>query len=279
MPNESCPSAYAGSMAACRAGLGGVRRVAGGAGEAVYGRVPAPRRKCTDMPNPPQEGSDRRSNEDTGAAATPDEQSDTAELRGEPVVQGVRPEISEPAVMEPRCTADSSTRPCLGATAAVRAGSGTACVGTWYARPTTGRGGCGTRCNDSAGTSGRTTLAGWVRRIAVQCFRYADRTGSLSAERTAGTGFTLYDLFRVLSRRTQSVNRPRSAARKPKGKRQAAGMPQVRHRPAQQDSATSSQKASKPCTRGGASSGLAGRLMQNQPHQEKNDSRQRYRPP
>ena len=35
------PSAYAGSMAACRAGLGGVRRVARGAGEAVYGRLPA----------------------------------------------------------------------------------------------------------------------------------------------------------------------------------------------------------------------------------------------
>ena len=40
-------------------------------------------------------------NKDTGAAATPDEQPDTAELRGEPIVQGVRPEISEPAVMEP----------------------------------------------------------------------------------------------------------------------------------------------------------------------------------
>ena len=40
-------------------------------------------------------------NEDTGAAATPDEQPDTAELRGEPSVQNVRANISEPAVMEP----------------------------------------------------------------------------------------------------------------------------------------------------------------------------------
>ena len=40
-------------------------------------------------------------NEDTGAAATPDEQPDTAELRGEPSVQNVRANISESAVIEP----------------------------------------------------------------------------------------------------------------------------------------------------------------------------------
>lgn len=38
----------------------------------------------------------------TVAAAAPEkEQADTSEMRREPVVQGVRPEISEPAVMEP----------------------------------------------------------------------------------------------------------------------------------------------------------------------------------
>ena len=61
----------------------------------IYGYAePAAQTEATVVPN-----------EDTGAAATPDEQPDTAELRGEPVVQGVRPEISESAVIEPAATA------------------------------------------------------------------------------------------------------------------------------------------------------------------------------
>ena len=182
-------------MAACRAGLGGVRRVAGGAGEAVYGRVPAlagnvricRTRRANGRGSSPGEGAGRYIGDASGTRRT-----------------GCSAGNIRTCGYGTRCTADSSTRPCLGARAAVRAGSGTVCRqhGT-PGRRRAGRGGCGTRCNGSAGTSGRTTHAGWVRRIAVQCFRYADRTGA-GAERTAGTGAYALRPVRVLSRRTQS---------------------------------------------------------------------------
>ena len=208
-------------------------------------------------------------NEDTGAAATPDEQPDTAELRGEPSVQNVRANISEPAVMEPaaRRTAAhvpaSAQEPQSMQEAERSAGS--------TVRPA---------------DDGREEAAAEPAATAAQ----ARAAGQPSQDGFAGSLFnafdtqtepepvlnvqqepvlTLYDLFGFSAEERSQVNRPKKRGPKPKGKRQAAGMPQVRHRPAQQDSATSSQKASKPVQEEERPLDWRERLMQNQPHQEK----------
>ena len=79
---------------------------------------------------------------------------------------------------------------------------------------------------------------------------------------------TLYDLFGFSAEERSQVNRPKKRGPKPKGKRQAAGMPQVQHWPAQQGSATSSQKASKPVQEEERPMDWRERLMLNRPHQE-----------
>ena len=156
----------------------------------------------------------------TVAAAAPEkEQADTSEMRREPVVQGVRPEISEPAVMEPAARRTAAHAP-ASAQEPQSVQEAERCAGSTVRPADDGREEAAAEpefeeahqefshrqwdaAYGSAGTIGRTTHAGWVRRIAVQCFRYADRTGA-GAERTAGTGAYALRPVRVLSRRTQS---------------------------------------------------------------------------
>ena len=207
-------------------------------------------------------------NEDTGAAATPDEQPDTAELRGEPSVQNVRANISEPAVMEPaaRRTAAhapaSAQEPQSMQEAERPAGSTVRPAGDGREEAVA----------EPAATAAQARAAGQPSQdgFAGSLFDAFDTQTEpepvLNVQQEPV--LTLYDLFGFSAEERSQVNRPKKRGPKPKGKRQAAGMPQVRHRPAQQDSATSSQKASKPVQEEERPLDWRERLMQNRPHQE-----------
>ena len=208
-------------------------------------------------------------NEDTGAAATPDEQSDTAELRGEPVVQGVRPEISEPAVMEPAARRTAAHAP-ASAQQPQSVQEAERPAGSTVRPADDGR---EEAAAEPAATTAQARAAGQPSQdgFAGSLFNAFDTQTEpepvLNVQQEPV--LTLYDLFGFSAEERSQVNRPKKRGPKPKGKRQAAGMPQVRHRPAQQDSATSSQKASKPVQEEERPLDWRERLMQNQPHQEK----------
>ena len=164
-------------------------------------------------------------NKDTGAAATPDEQPDTAELRGEPSVQNVRANISEPAVMEPaaRRTAAhapaSAQEPQSMQEAERPAGS--------TVRPA---------------DDGREEAAAEPAATAVQ----ARAAGQPSQDGFAGSLFdafdtqtepepvlnvqqepvlTLYDLFGFSAEERSQVNRPKKRGPKPKAQKQTTARP------------------------------------------------------
>ena len=203
------------------------------------------------------------------AAAAPEkEQADTSEMRREPVVQGVRPEISEPAVMDsaarraPAHVPASAQEPQSMQETERSAGS--------TVRPADD--GLEETVAEPAATATQTRAAGQPSQdgFAGSLFDAFDTQTEpepvLNVQQEPV--LTLYDLFGFSAEERSQVNRPKKRGPKPKGKRQAAGMPQVRHRPAQQDSATSSQKASKPVQEEERPLDWRERLMQNRPHQE-----------
>ena len=164
-------------------------------------------------------------NKDTGAAATPDEQPDTAELRGEPSVQNVRANISEPAVMEPAARrtaahAPASAQQPQSVQEAERSAGSTV-------RPA---------------DDGREEAAAEPAATAVQ----ARAAGQPSQDGFAGSLFdafdtqtepepvlnvqqepvlTLYDLFGFSAEERSQVNRPKKRGPKPKAQKQTTARP------------------------------------------------------
>ena len=205
----------------------------------------------------------------TVAAAAPEkEQADTSEMRREPVVQGVRPEISEPAVMEPAARRTAAHAP-ASAQEPQSVQEAERCAGSTVRPADDGR---EEAAAEPAATAAQARAAGQPTQdgFAGSLFNAFDTQTEpepvLNVQQEPV--LTLYDLFGFSAEERSQVNRPKKRGPKPKGKRQAAGMPQVRHRPAQQDSATSSQKASKPVQEEERPLDWRERLMQNRPHQE-----------
>lgn len=195
----------------------------------------------------------------TVAAAAPEkEQVDTSEMRREPVVQGVRPEISEPAVMEPAARRAPAHVPASAQEPQSMQETERSADST--VRPADD--GLEETVAEPAATATQTRVAGQPSQdgFAGSLFDAFDTQTApepmLNVQQEPV--LTLYDLFGFSAEERSQVNRPKKRGPKPKGKRQAAGMPQVQHRPAQQGSATSSQKASKPVQEEETSHGLAG---------------------
>ena len=183
----------------------------------------------------------------TVAAAAPEkEQADTSEMRREPVVQGVRPEISEPAVMEPAARRAPAHVPASAQEPQSMQETERSADST--VRPADD--GLEETVAEPAATATQTRAAGQPSQdgFAGSLFDAFDTQTApepmLNVQQEPV--LTLYDLFGFSAEERSQVNRPKKRGPKPKGKRQAAGMPQVQHWPAQQGSATSSQKASKP---------------------------------
>ena len=205
----------------------------------------------------------------TVAAAAPEkEQAGTSEMRREPVVQGVRPEISEPAVMEPAARRAPAHVPASAQEPQSTQESERPAGST--VRPADD--GLEETVAEPAATATQTRAAGQPSQdgFAGSLFDAFDTQTApepmLSVQQEPM--LTLYDLFGFSAEERSQVNRPKKRGPKPKGKRQAAGMPQVQHRPAQQGSATSSQKASKPVQEEERPMDWRERLMLNRPHQE-----------
>ena len=198
----------------------------------------------------------------TVAAAAPEkEQAGTSEMRREPVVQGVRPEISEPAVMEPAARRTPAHVPA----SAQEPQSMQETV-----RPADD--GLEETVTEPAATATQTRAAGQPSQdgFAGSLFDAFDTQTApepmLNVQQEPV--LTLYDLFGFSAEERSQVNRPKKRGPKPKTQKRTAGMPQVQHRPAQQGSATSSQKASKPVQEEERPMDWRERLMLNRPHQE-----------
>ena len=205
----------------------------------------------------------------TVAAAAPEkEQADTSEMRREPVVQGVRPEISEPAVMEPAARRAPAHVPASAQEPQSMQETERSADST--VRPADD--GLEETVAEPAATATQTRAAGQPSQdgFAGSLFDAFDTQTApepmLNVQQEPV--LTLYDLFGFSAEERSQVNRPKKRGPKPKGKRQAAGMPQVQHWPAQQGSATSSQKASKPVQEEERPMDWRERLMLNRPHQE-----------
>ena len=205
----------------------------------------------------------------TVAAAAPEkEQAGTSEMRREPVVQGVRPEISEPAVMEPAARRTPAHVPASAQEPQSMQETERSADST--VRPADD--GLEETVTEPAATATQTRAAGQSLQdgFAGSLFDAFDTQTApepmLNVQQEPV--LTLYDLFGFSAEERSQVNRPKKRGPKPKGKRQAAGMPQVQHRPAQQGSATSSQKASKPVQEEERPMDWRERLMLNRPHQE-----------
>ena len=205
----------------------------------------------------------------TVAAAAPEkEQADTSEMRREPVVQSVRPEISEPAVMEPAARRAPAHVPASAQEPQSTQESERPADST--VRPADD--GLEETVAEPAATAAQTRAAGQPSQdgFAGSLFDAFDTQTApepmLNVQQEPV--LTLYDLFGFSAEERSQVNRPKKRGPKPKGKRQAAGMPRVQHRPAQQGSATSSQKASKPVQEEERPMDWRERLMLNRPHQE-----------
>lgn len=215
----------------------------------------------------------------TVAAAAPEkEQADTSEMRREPVVQGVRPEISEPAVMEPAARRTAAHAP-ASAQEPQSVQEAERPAGSTVRPADDGREEAAAEpaaTTAQARAAGQPTQDGFAGSLFNAFDTQTEPEPVLNVQQEPV--LTLYDLFGFSAEERSQVNRPKKRGPKPKGKRQAAGMPQVRHRPAQQDSATSSQKASKPVQEEERPLDWRERLMQTG-RIKRNDSRQRYRPP
>ena len=164
-------------------------------------------------------------NEDTGAAATPDEQPDTAELRGEPVVQGVRPEISESAVMEPAArrtpahvpasaqepqSVQETERP-AGSTVRPAGDGREEAVAEPAATATQAR------------AAGQPSQDGFAGSLFEAFDTQTEPEPMLNVQQEPV--LTLYDLFGFSAEERSQVNRPKKRGPKPKAQKQTAARP------------------------------------------------------
>lgn len=164
-------------------------------------------------------------NEDTGAAATPDEQPDTAELRGEPVVQGVRPEISESAVIEPavrRTPAHvpaSAQEPQSVQEAERPAGSTVRPAGDGREEAVAEPAATATQ----ARAAGQPSQDGFAGSLFDAFDTQTEPEPMLNVQQEPV--LTLYDLFGFSAEERSQVNRPKKRGPKPKAQKQTAARP------------------------------------------------------
>lgn len=159
----------------------------------------------------------------TVAAAAPEkEQADTSEMRREPVVQGVRPEISEPAVMEPAARRAPAHVPASAQEPQSMQETERSADST--VRPADD--GLEETVAEPAATATQTRAAGQPSQdgFAGSLFDAFDTQTApepmLNVQQEPV--LTLYDLFGFSAEERSQVNRPKKRGPKPKGKRQAA---------------------------------------------------------
>lgn len=160
-------------------------------------------------------------NEGTGAAAAPDEQPDTAELRGEPTVQNVRANISEAAATEAatgRTTASES---------APRQEPHSTQETKLSARPADGE--RAEAVAEPAATTAQARAAGQPARdgFAGSLFEAADTSAVPAQEADVQQEpiLTLYDLLGFSAEERSQTKRPKKRGPKPKAQKRAASEP------------------------------------------------------
>ena len=164
-------------------------------------------------------------NKDTGAAATPDEQPDTAELRGEPSVQNVRANISEPAVMEPAARRTPAYVP-ASAQEPQSVQEAERSAGSTVRPADDGR---EEAAAEPAATAAQTRAAGQPSQdgFAGSLFDAFDTQTEpepvLNVQQEPV--LTLYDLFGFSAEERSQVNRPKKRGPKPKAQKQTAARP------------------------------------------------------